>query len=62
MGRGARLTLAAAAGVGFALAQPPWGLWPLILIAGPLLFLLWRGVGGRAAFWTGWVAGASVQT
>lgn len=40
-------------GLIFALAQPPLGLWPLIFVAGPILFWLWRGARGRSAFGVG---------
>ncbi|MFV0473833.1 MAG: apolipoprotein N-acyltransferase [Pikeienuella sp.] len=58
------LALAALGGALMAPAQPPLGFWPLFFLAGPLLFLLWRRVEtaarpGRAAFLTGWAAGAA---
>lgn len=58
LGRRARLASAFAAGCLFALAQPPWGLWPLIFAALPALFWLWRTQRGAPAFWTGWAFGA----
>ncbi|MEX2519658.1 MAG: apolipoprotein N-acyltransferase [Paracoccaceae bacterium] len=59
-----RLLVAALAGGAMALAQPPLGLWPVLFIAGPALYLIWRETAsahhpGRAAFFTGWVAGAA---
>lgn len=45
-------------GLAFALAQPPLGLWPLIFIAGPVLFWIWRGAQGRPAFSVGLAFGA----
>ncbi len=45
-------------GLAFAFAQPPLGLWPLIFIAGPILFWIWRGANGRAAFHVGLAFGA----
>ncbi len=58
-GRGARLTLAAGAGVALTLAQPPVGLWPLVFAAVPLLIVLTRGLSAGRAAWTGWVAGTA---
>ncbi|WP_340107937.1 apolipoprotein N-acyltransferase [Pikeienuella sp. HZG-20] len=60
----ARAGAAALAGGAMALAQPPLGLWPAFFIAGPILYLLWLAAGaaprpGRAAFITGWAAGAA---
>lgn len=57
--RGARrLGAAFLCGAIFALAQPPLGLWPLIFVAGPVLFWLWRGAVGWAAFRVGLAFGA----
>lgn len=58
-----RLAAAGLAGAALSLAQPPFGLWPVLFVAGPLIFLLWRAAGaspspGRAAFLVGWAAGA----
>lgn len=52
-----RLSLAAAAGASIATSQPPLGFWPVLFLAGPVLFWLWRSVAGASAFWTGWAAG-----
>lgn len=55
-----RLAGAALAGGAMALAQPPLGLWPALFAAGPFLHLLWaRAETVRAAFLTGWAAGAA---
>lgn len=48
-----RWAVAFVCGLVFALAQPPLGLWPLIFLAGPVLFWLWRGTVGWASFRTG---------
>lgn len=53
-----RWVVAFLCGLLFALAQPPLGLWPLIFIAGPVLFWIWRGAEGRATFHVGLAFGA----
>lgn len=53
-----RMAVAAGCGVALTLAQPPLHLWPLILIAYPVLLRLTDGVAGRGAFLVGWAAGA----
>lgn len=50
-----------------ALAQPPWGHWPLFFIAGPVALWLWRAgerhqVRHRAQFAIGWAIGAGYFT
>jgi apolipoprotein N-acyltransferase len=48
---------AAAAGIGLALAFPPYGLWPLSLVAVAALSLLTRGRTARQGAWTGFAFG-----
>tara|TARA_R110000751_G_scaffold36104_1_gene88404 strand:- start:3046 stop:4701 length:1656 start_codon:yes stop_codon:yes gene_type:complete len=55
-----RLALAAACGVGLTLAQPPVGLWPLVLLCVPTLAWLALARGARReAFRIGWAAGGA---
>ena len=58
LGGGRRWLAAFCCGLAFALAQPPLGLWPLIFIAGPILFWIWRSATGRASFYVGLAFGA----
>lgn len=58
-----RVAAAALCGGALATSQPPLGFWPVLFVAGPAIFLLWRTAAdaprpGRAAFLTGWGAGA----
>jgi apolipoprotein N-acyltransferase len=54
-----RAALAAGLGAVAALGQAPWGFWGATLAAlGALVWLLGRMPDGRAAFWTGLLAGA----
>lgn len=57
-GRRGRLALAVAAGVALTLTQPPLSLWPLALVAVPVLVWLIAGAPGRAG-WTGFAAGTA---
>lgn len=60
LGGWGRAALAAAAGLALTAAQPPYGLWPLVFIAIPLLIrLIAARPGPRAAAWIGWIAGAA---
>ncbi|TVL93253.1 apolipoprotein N-acyltransferase [Streptomyces sp. SAJ15] len=52
-----RSALAAAAGVALGLAFPPYGLWPLSLLAVAALSLLTRGRTARQGAWTGFAFG-----
>lgn len=53
-----RLAVAALSGVVLSFAQPPYGLWPLIFIAIPIVAALALGAArGRSAFGAGWAAG-----
>ncbi len=59
MNRVVRLIASFAAGALTALGQAPWGLWAAALIGLTAIFLLIATTrGAKAAFWTGWVAGA----
>ena len=53
-----RLAAAFASGLAFAMAQPPFGLWPLIFIAGAALYWLWRSSAGWVSFHIGLAFGA----
>ncbi|MEL6792623.1 MAG: apolipoprotein N-acyltransferase, partial [Pseudomonadota bacterium] len=58
---GARLIACAASGGAAALAQPPWGLWPLALVGVAAAHILWRGADGLGwgrQFAIGWAVGA----
>lgn len=60
LGRRAHHALAALAGAGLTLAQPPLGLWPVLLLAVPgLVLLLARSGSAARAGWTGWTAGTA---
>lgn len=55
--------LAALAGAALALTQQPLGFWWVMFLSGPVIWLLWFSAHdaprpGRAAFLTGWAAGA----
>ncbi|KUL38071.1 acyltransferase [Streptomyces sp. NRRL F-4489] len=52
-----RAALAAVAGLALALAFPPYGLWPLSLVAVAALALLTRGRRARQGAWTGFAFG-----
>ncbi|MFK0290599.1 apolipoprotein N-acyltransferase [Streptomyces sp. NPDC090442] len=52
-----RTALAAAAGLALGLAFPPYGLWPLSLVAVAALALLTRGRRARQGAWTGFAFG-----
>ncbi|MCK7621594.1 apolipoprotein N-acyltransferase [Streptomyces sp. RS10V-4] len=52
-----RTALAAVAGLALALAFPPYGLWPLSLVAVAALALLTRGRRARQGAWTGFAFG-----
>lgn len=53
---------AVASGLLLAAAFPPFGLWPLALVALVPLLWVWRGAGPGRATWTGFVAGAMCFT
>jgi len=54
-----RLSLAALAGAALSFAQPPYGIWPLVFLAVPLLAVMGLGAAsGWGAFAVGWAAGA----
>ncbi len=53
-----RLGLAALAGAALSFAQPPYGVWPLVFLAIPILAAMGLGASrGRGAFAVGWGAG-----
>lgn len=57
----ARLIACVAAGVAAALAQPPWGLWPLALLGVAAVHVFWRSAadaGWKTQFAIGWAFGA----
>ncbi|MEL7463598.1 MAG: apolipoprotein N-acyltransferase [Pseudomonadota bacterium] len=56
-----RIALCAVAGAAAALAQPPWGLWPLALLGLAAVHALWRGAEAESwkrQFAIGWAFGA----
>lgn len=56
-GRWSRIGLALLAGLGTALAHPPFGILPGLLGYGLLMLLAERSVTTRGAFWMGWLGG-----
>lgn len=56
-GRWSRIAMALLAGLGAALAHPPFGIMPGLLGYGLLMLLAERSGNTRGAFWMGWLAG-----
>ncbi|RED11781.1 apolipoprotein N-acyltransferase [Pontivivens insulae] len=58
LGRWPRFFVTLLAGAALTLAQAPWGVWPIYLLALPVLVWLWQGrTSWQGAAWTGWAAG-----